>query len=463
VVGELPSGTVTFLFTDVEGSTRLLGQLRERYGVVLADHRRLLRAAFAEHEGQEIDVQGDAFFVVFRRAKDAAAAAVAAQRALSSHEWPPQAVVRVRMGLHTGEPFVGEEGYLGLAVHRAARICSAGHGGQILLSRSTCAVLEDDEPDGATLRDLGEHQLKDFDREERIYELVVDGLAEDSAPLRTLDSQPTKATPFAGQETELAQAAQAAVASSRRSRFVDAAQPLRGDRMWQPRFSLLRHAAWRALLRPANLLIQTIVVIAAIVVDPWLLIVGALAYAALVWAEMLRLHASGLEELGWRVRMAARIAPDTHLRDEISALASALIRAGQTGREVDAYLKAVDRKRLAHQLAEQRGVPVVSQEDLEIADTLARKISAIDRLVDQRRRSDSEIAEAAGSLTELPGRLYQARLHTELVDELTNEVREARDRVDAARVQLDAASDAARRYEPQEVGRSWSYRRRLSD
>jgi class 3 adenylate cyclase len=173
VVGELPSGTVTFLFTDVEASTRLLGQLREGYGTVLADHRRLLRAAFAEHDGHEIDVQGDAFFVVFRRATDAAAAAVAAQRALSAYPWPPQSAVRVRMGLHTGEAFVGEEGYLGMAVHRAARICSAGHGGQILLSTSTCAVLEDDELDGASLKDLCEHQLKDFER--------MDGLTADES------------------------------------------------------------------------------------------------------------------------------------------------------------------------------------------------------------------------------------------------------------------------------------------
>src|SRR6478735_8255990 len=118
-MADLPSGTVTFLFTDVEGSTRLLKQLRDAYGQVLADHRRILRAAFAEHGGQEIDTQGDAFFVAFRRARDAALAASAGQRGLAAHAWPEGAACTVRMGLHTGEPAVGEEGYHGLGVHRA--------------------------------------------------------------------------------------------------------------------------------------------------------------------------------------------------------------------------------------------------------------------------------------------------------------------------------------------------------
>jgi len=463
-VGELPSGTVTFLFTDVEGSTRLLGQLREGYGAVLADHRRLLRAAFAEHDGREIDVQGDAFFVVFRRATDAAAAAVAAQRALSAHPWPPRSEVRVRMGLHTGEPFVGEEGYLGMAVHRAARICSVGHGGQILMSRSTCAVLEDDELDGATLRDLGEHELKDFERAERIYELVVDGSPYEPAQLRTVDSQPTKATPFAGQESELAAAAQAAVASGDRTQLLDAVLGgLRRHPTLQPRFALLKHAAWRTLLRPANLLVQAIIVVAAIVVSPWLLIFAPLTYAALVWAAMQRLRASGLEELGWRIRMAARIVPDAHMGAEISALASALIRSGQTGTNVDGYLKTVDRKRLADKLAEQRGIPVVSQEGLDVADMLAREIHAIDRLIDQRRKWDSETTEAAVGLIELPDRLYEARLDTSRVDELAEEVREVRNRVDAARTQLEESSEAARQYEVRDISRGWAYWRRLSN
>ena len=141
---ELPSGTVTFLFTDVEGSTRLLKQLGERYGDVLAAHQSILREAFAESNGQEIDTQGDSFFVAFRRAKDAVAAAVEGQRRLAAHPWPDGAELRVRMGVHTGEPVVGPERYVGLAVHRAARVMAAGHGGQILMTSATRELVEDD-------------------------------------------------------------------------------------------------------------------------------------------------------------------------------------------------------------------------------------------------------------------------------------------------------------------------------
>ncbi|HYY03071.1 MAG TPA: adenylate/guanylate cyclase domain-containing protein [Gaiellaceae bacterium] len=169
----LPTGTVTFLFTDIEGSTPLMRQLGDRYGDVLAEERRLLREATRSAGGEEIDTQGDAFFFSFTRARDAVTAAVAAQRALAEHEWPEGAAVRVRMGLHTGEPSVGDEGYLGLDVVRAARICSAGHGGQILLSETTRALLGNDVPAGVNVRDLGTHHLKDV-QQERIFELALD-------------------------------------------------------------------------------------------------------------------------------------------------------------------------------------------------------------------------------------------------------------------------------------------------
>jgi YVTN family beta-propeller protein len=220
-VPELPSGTVTFLFTDVEGSTRLLKQLRDRYGEVLADHRRILRTAFEKHGGQEIDTQGDAFFVAFRRATDAALAAAASQHGLAEHPWPEGSEVSVRMGIHTGEPTVGDEGYHGLGVHRAARIMAAGHGGQVLLSQATCSVLEDDELPGLRLRDLGEHRLKDLDRPEHIYQLEIDGLPQEFPPLRTAEAP----TAYTGLEAELAEAARAAVwrARFRTRRWVAAA------------------------------------------------------------------------------------------------------------------------------------------------------------------------------------------------------------------------------------------------
>src|SRR5437867_172707 len=133
-MAELPSGTVTFLFSDVEGSTRLLKRLRGGDADVLAEHQRVLREAFDEYDGCEIDTQGDGFFVAFARASDAIAAAVSAQRALASRRWSEGVDVRVRMGVHTGEAEVRIDGYVGLDVHRAARICSAGHGGQVLIS-----------------------------------------------------------------------------------------------------------------------------------------------------------------------------------------------------------------------------------------------------------------------------------------------------------------------------------------
>jgi class 3 adenylate cyclase len=180
----LPSGTVTFLFSDIEGSTRLLERLGDRYGDVHRDHRRILRERLSEAGGQEIDTQGDAFFFSFPRAKDAVSGAVQAQRALAEHEWPERAEVKVRMGLHTGEPTVGEEGYLGMDVVRAARICSAGHGGQILLSETTRALVGNNVPEGVSIRDLGQAHLKDI-QHERIYELALADQPTEFPPLKT--------------------------------------------------------------------------------------------------------------------------------------------------------------------------------------------------------------------------------------------------------------------------------------
>jgi len=172
----LPAGTVTFVFSDVEGSTELLKRLGDAYATLIADHRRIVRETFGAHDGIEIDAQGDAFFFAFARARDAAAAAVEAQRRHEQHAWPNGERVRVRMGLHTGEPAVGEEGYLGLDVVRAARIGAAGQGGHVLLSETTRALLGSALPDGVSVHPMGERRLKDLDEPERVYELVIDGV-----------------------------------------------------------------------------------------------------------------------------------------------------------------------------------------------------------------------------------------------------------------------------------------------
>ncbi len=145
---ELPTGTVTLLFTDIEGSTHLLQQLGDRYALVLAECQRLLRRGFLASQGQEVDGQGDSFFVAFARASDAVWAAVDAQRSLASYPWPEGVVVRVRMGIHTGEPSLTSDGYVGLDVHYTARLMSAGHGGQVLLSQTTRDLVQDELPEG---------------------------------------------------------------------------------------------------------------------------------------------------------------------------------------------------------------------------------------------------------------------------------------------------------------------------
>jgi class 3 adenylate cyclase len=181
---DLPRGTITFLFTDVEGSTRLLTRVGDRYAELLTAHERALRAAFAAHHGCEIGTHGDEFFVAFTRATDALRAAVAAQRGLASVRWPGGVDVRVRMGVHTGEAAVRGADYVGLDVHRAARICSAGHGGQVLVSSTTRALVADALATEVSLRDLGAYALRDLARPEHLFEVVARDLPAGFPPLR---------------------------------------------------------------------------------------------------------------------------------------------------------------------------------------------------------------------------------------------------------------------------------------
>ncbi|HET8569395.1 MAG TPA: adenylate/guanylate cyclase domain-containing protein [Candidatus Limnocylindria bacterium] len=211
----LPTGTVTFLFTDIEGSTELLRSLgTDAYDEVLVEHGRLMRGALREGSGgREVRVEGDSFFVVFSSAQAAVAAVAGVQRALASTAFPHGANVRVRMGLHTGEgrPAAAEAGadYVGIDVHRAARIAAAAHGGQAVVSASTRSLVEDALPEGVSLKDLGTHRLKDFAEPERLYQLVVDGLPAHFPPLRTLDrtanNLPEQLTTFIGREREKAE------------------------------------------------------------------------------------------------------------------------------------------------------------------------------------------------------------------------------------------------------------------
>ncbi|HTC85574.1 MAG TPA: adenylate/guanylate cyclase domain-containing protein, partial [Candidatus Acidoferrum sp.] len=172
----LPTGTVTFLFTDIEGSTKLLQDLGAGYHAVLMEHRGLVGSAMTGHGGRIFGSEGDALFVVFADAASAAAAAADAQRALAEHVWPDGRSLRVRMGVHSGEVALIGEDYVGLALHTVARISAAGHGGQVLLSDAARSLVGGNLPAGVTLRDLGEHRLKDLARPERLFELVIGGL-----------------------------------------------------------------------------------------------------------------------------------------------------------------------------------------------------------------------------------------------------------------------------------------------
>ena len=204
----LPQGTVTFLFSDVEGSTRLSRQFGDtRWAELLESHRTMLRQAFAAHSGLEVDTQGDSFFVAFTRATDAIAAALDTQLALQAHDWPTDGRVRVRIGLHTGEAAVRGNHYIGQEVHRASRICDAGHGGQIVVSQTTAELARSSLPDGSRLDDLGEHRLKDLGQPQHLFQLSAPGLATEFPRLRSLDvptNLPVQRSSFVGRDKEIA-------------------------------------------------------------------------------------------------------------------------------------------------------------------------------------------------------------------------------------------------------------------
>lgn len=205
----LPAGTVTFLFTDIEGSTRMLQALGDRYTSLLERHHLLLRESVTAEGGAVVGTEGDSIFAVFPSAPRSVAAAVAAQRALAAEQWPGDMPLRVRMGLHTGEGTPSGSSYVGIDVHRAARIAAAGHGGQVLLSAPTAALVEHLLPDGVTLLDLGEHRLKDLERSERLNRLLIEGLPVDDRQVRSLDvipnNLPVQNSSFLGREREIAE------------------------------------------------------------------------------------------------------------------------------------------------------------------------------------------------------------------------------------------------------------------
>jgi class 3 adenylate cyclase len=267
-VSGLPGGTVTFLFSDVEGSTRLLRALGDGWAGALADYRRILREAFGEGEGREVDTQGDGMFFVFPRARPAVAAAAEAQRRLEAHSWPEGAAVRVRMGMHTGEPAVAEEGYVGLDVVRAARIAAVAHGGQVLVSATTHALVAGDPVEGVGTIFLGEHSLKDLPAPVPIHQLVIAGLQTRFEVLRTETGSAAEPVPIAGRELEMAREIDEVVRGLRTSIEQRVADSLRGIEPGPPRARIDERGR-----RPAWPLLVAGVVALLLVVPPvvWLL------------------------------------------------------------------------------------------------------------------------------------------------------------------------------------------------
>ncbi|HEX8100767.1 MAG TPA: adenylate/guanylate cyclase domain-containing protein [Actinomycetota bacterium] len=205
-MGELPTGTVTFLFTDIEGSTNLARTLGERWPDVLEQHHDILRRAIRDAGGIDVRTEGDAFFAVFRSPIDAVRATTEAQREVNAHQWPPDGPIRVRMGLHTGEGRLAGDDYVGLDVHRAARIAAAASGGQVLLSNATKTLVAEADADGWTLRDLGKHRFKDFDAPQPIFQLVIDGLPAEFPAIKSLEiptNLPVELTSFVGRDSEV--------------------------------------------------------------------------------------------------------------------------------------------------------------------------------------------------------------------------------------------------------------------
>jgi class 3 adenylate cyclase len=207
-VSTAPGGIVTFLFTDVEGSTRLAKEMGDaRWAELLEQHQGILRQSFSAHFGREVDTQGDSFFVVFARPTDAVAAAIEGQRSLEEHPWPDGGRVRVRLGLHTGDALARGDRYVGQEVHRASRICDAGHGGQIVVSETTADLVKGSLSKDTTLAALGQHRLKDLSEPQRLFQLGTAGLPLEFPRLRSLDAPhnlPAERSSFVGREQEIA-------------------------------------------------------------------------------------------------------------------------------------------------------------------------------------------------------------------------------------------------------------------
>ena len=379
----LPRGTVTFLFSDIEGSTRLLTDLGRAYETVLDDERRLLTET-VEDVGHIVDRAGDAIFAAFERAQDALAAAVAAQRAIAAHAWPAGVELRLRMGLHSGEPLVTGDGFVGLSVHKAARICAAGHGGQVLMSSTTRELAEDGLPEDVVLLDLGDHLLKDFDRPERITQVVIGSLQAVLQPIRTVDAQPEE-TPFAGREQELVVASQAAIA-------IDA-PPVPAPVAPGGHQLVDRLRGWRRSSRSR------------------------------------RGRRLAMEAAGMRLYASSRIAPSDELRTQMAKLGGAVAKLARIVGECDKLLAECDREALSRGLGDAYDAPV-SERAVKSAELLTRQLEAVDVLAERLREFDHASRKLEPRLAAFPDRVFQARVDHAVPPDLAEDVKELLEQIE---------------------------------
>jgi class 3 adenylate cyclase len=358
-MAELPTGTVTLLFTDIEGSTQLLKKLGGDYERALSDHRVLLRRAFNLFGGQIIDRQGDAFFVVFRGAKDAVAAAIEAQRSLAAHPWPEGSELRVRMGIHTGEPSVGEEGLTGLAVHLAARICATAHGKQVLISETTRSLVEGELPSESEFRDLGEHSLKDFDRPVRLFQLVAEGLGE---------SFPLPRAPSARADEGL-------------DVYLQPGEPRRP---------------------PATVAVR----------------LGE----ALRGAIPRRRRDESVVLIGSRIQSVSQLSPSPELGAALRRLGGAVVQGGRCLRDAQRLLGVVDRRALERRLDTLSDGSLLTESEAQLADDLARQTDALDRLSELRPRLRETIERIDARSEEIREEVFRARVGHPLSEGVVDEV-----------------------------------------
>jgi class 3 adenylate cyclase len=367
-MAELPTGTVTLLHSDIEGSTQLLRSLGNKYEQALLDHRALLRRAFNLEGGHVIDRQGDAFFVVFRRARDAVTAAIEAQRGLASHPWPDNTELRVRIGIHTGEPSINEDGVTGIAVHWAARICDIAHGGQVLISSTTRDLIQDELPAGVVLRDLGEHALKDFDRPARLFQLLAEGLGDDSPATRT----------------------SAGRADTKR---------LTDDKQAAPSEPTSRTQR------------------------PRLRTVAPLRLNSLGAAIRRRRRREPINVIGSRIQYTSRLSPSSELEVGLRALGGAVVQGGRHLREAQRCLRSVDQRQLQRRLDVLTDGRFLTEEEAQLADDLARQVHAIGCLRRLRPVLEDAIDQIDRRVNEIRQEILRARLGHPLSDGVVDEVK----------------------------------------